>query len=228
MQTPAWLTNVAQIALILAIPILLVATPLYIYISPAFVRHEYRLRHIPPSERFDPQERLRISDPILRYLRGRIGVEEMASTRTDDGQIALLPEEVQHLVDVKRVTDGFFVAQRVSLALGVLALAALWLSPRRALIPAAFRQGVWLTGGLIVFILVFALVDFNLFFTRFHQIFFPAGSWVFYADDTLIQLYPLPFWVDAVWKVAVTILAEAGLLLLAARWLRHSGWLEAG
>jgi integral membrane protein (TIGR01906 family) len=228
MQTPAWLTAVAHIALILAIPILLVATPLYVYISPGFVRHEYRLSHIPPSERFGPQERLRLSDPILHYLRGRISADRMAATRTDEGQIALLPEEVQHLVDVKRVTDGFFVAHQIALTVGVLALAALWLSPRRALIPAALRQGVWLTGGLILFILAFALIDFDLFFTRFHQIFFTAGSWVFYADDTLIQLYPLPFWVDAVWKVAVTILVEAVLTLLAARWLGYSAWLEAG
>ena len=33
-----------------------------------------------------------------------------------------------------------------------------------------------------------------MFFTRFHQVFFSEGSWLFFEDDTLIQLYPLPLW----------------------------------
>ena len=225
MQLASWLSTLAAWVLSLAIPILLVVTPLYIYISPGFVRHEYRLKHIPPSDLFTSEERLRISDPILLYLLGRASVDEMAATRTDHGLEALRPDEVQHLVDVKVVTDGFFAGHRIAMTAALLALAVLLTPPARPMVPNALRQGVWIAGGLMVFVLIFAAIDFDLFFTRFHQIFFTAESWLFYWDDTLIQLYPLPFWVDAVWKVAATILVEAGLLLVGARQLERREWI---
>jgi integral membrane protein (TIGR01906 family) len=226
MTMPNRFAGVARILLIVTIPILLIVTPLFIFVSPSFVRHEYSQRGFPPADRFPPAERQRLSDPILLYLRGRVTVEEMAATRTDAGEIALLPEEVQHLVDVRIVMDGFFVAYRLALLLTALALVALWSAPARAAIPWALRRGVFVCIGLMVFILLFSLMDFDLFFTRFHQMFFSEGTWTFYVEDTLIQLYPLPFWVDAVWKLAVSILAEAAALLLLANVLERSHWVE--
>jgi uncharacterized membrane protein len=36
------------------------------------------------------------------------------------------------------------------------------------------------------------------FFTDFHGLFFKGQSWLFPDSDTLIRLYPLKFWEDAV------------------------------
>jgi len=42
-------------------------------------------------------------------------------------------------------------------------------------------------------------------------VFFRSGTWTFEWTDTLIQLYPLPFWHDAVWKYGLLVLGEAAL-----------------
>jgi integral membrane protein (TIGR01906 family) len=216
MEIPTVLIRSARIAIMVAVPILLVVTPLYIFISPGFVRHEYAQPTFPPSTRFTPLERLRISDTMVEYLRGEVNLAEMADERTDGGQIALKPSEVDHLVDVKQVTDGFFLAHQIAIVVAVVSLALLIVAGATTDLARGLRQGVWLTAGLILFVLLFAMVDFRLFFTRFHQLFFTEGTWIFYETDTLIQLYPLRFWIDAVWKLGVSILIEAAFVLSVA------------
>lgn len=219
MDTPNWLAAVSRVVLIAALPLLLIATPLYVFVSPVFIRHEYGLRDFPPSERFNDAERLRLSDVIVNYLRNRATENDMATMRTDGGEVAMRPEEVQHIVDVKVVTDGFFLVHKAAALFAALSAYFLWRSPRRRKLGAYLRQGVWITAGFIGLVVLFSLVDFDTFFTQFHQVFFQPDTWIFYVEDTLIQLYPLPLWVDAVWKLGVTILIEAGLLYLAAAWL---------
>ncbi|HHX63489.1 MAG TPA: TIGR01906 family membrane protein [Chloroflexi bacterium] len=212
MRTPAWLATFARIALVVAIPVILLASPLYLFVTPEYARYQYARPGFPLAERFNPVERARISDVILEYLRGRVSLEDMAAVRTDTGEIAMRPDEVQHLVDVKRVTDGFFIAHAVALVVAVASGVLLWYSDRRAFLYIYLRQGVWITGGMILLVLLSALLDFDLFFTRFHQIFFEEGTWIFWADDTLIQLYPLPFWVDTVQRIVAVIAIESALI----------------
>jgi len=59
-------------------------------------------------------------------------------------------------------------------------------------------------------------VSFSSFFTTFHRIFFTGDSWLFSYSDTLIQLFPLPFWVDATALLTLPTLAECAIVGLAA------------
>ncbi len=210
--------KLARALLLISVPILLVATPLYLLVTPGYVRRAYARASFPPSTRLAPAERQRLSDILVGYLRGSASLQEMAEARTDAGQIAMLPEEVQHMVDVKQVMDGFFIAHAVALALAV---AATFLLLRRWPMQwaLALRYGIWATGALIAVVAVAAIADFDLFFTLFHRIFFQEGTWTFHYEDTLIQLYPLPFWTRAVADVSLSIAGLAALLYGASRWV---------
>ncbi len=221
MKAPTWLVTVLQLFLSLSIPIILIISPLYLFFTPAMVRYEYSRAGFPPATRFDRQERLRLSDTIVRYVRGRESVESLRRIRTDEGGKALRESEIQHLVDVKKVLDGLFMAYRVALIVGLVAgVALLWLVGSAYLIKG-IQNGVWITAGCMALVLVSAFVDFGTFFTRFHQMFFESGTWVFDAQDTLIQLYPLTFWVDVVWKLGAFIVAEVGLLYTFVMFARY-------
>jgi integral membrane protein (TIGR01906 family) len=219
-RAPHALATVARILLVVAIPVLLLVSPVYLIASPAYMRHEYGLRNFPLSMRFSAAERLRLSSTIVKYVMGRATEQEMATLRTDAGETALRDEEVQHLIDVRVVMDGFRLAHAILLLLAVLSLVLLWHSARRVMLPLYLRQGVWIAAGVIFFIVLASVLNFDVFFTRFHQIFFSEGSWLFFEDDTLIQLYPLPLWVDAVWKIGVLVAVEMALLYALAAWVR--------
>jgi len=205
------LRRIATIGLQVALPVVLLLSPLYLLVSRGFVRHEYSLSHIPAATRFNPSERLAISDVLIGYLRGWNTLDEITSLTTKAGEPALNGREISHMVDVKRVLGWFLVAQR--LALGLAVLTAVWLlyDVGSNQLGRQIQASVLTAAAIIVALVAVSLVDFDRFFTVFHQILFENGTWTFWETDTLIQLYPLPFWVDAVWKLGVVILAELGL-----------------
>jgi integral membrane protein (TIGR01906 family) len=45
---------------------------------------------------------------------------------------------------------------------------------------------------------LFASISFWQFFSWFHSLFFKGDSWLFAYSDTLIRLFPIRFWQDAV------------------------------
>jgi len=206
------LATIAGIILVVVMPIVLVVSPLCTFVTPSFVRHEYSQRGFPPAGRFGGDERLRLSDTILHYLRGKRARDALATMRTEGGEFALTAGEVEHLADVKAVMWGIFFTYAVAVVTEIVCLALLWRSSQRHLLPARLRQGVWLTAALIGLVAISSLIDFEVFFTRFHQVFFPPNTWVFDPSDTLIQLYPLPFWVDAVYKIAAVTCFELVLV----------------
>lgn len=221
MKTPTWLITILQLFLSLSVPLILVVSPLYFFFTPAMVRYQYNRAGFPPSTRFDRQERLRLSDTIVRYLRGEEDVEALRHMRTSEGEKALKESEIEHLVDVKGVLDGLFLAHGIVLGVGLVIGMILCWRAGLAQVVKALQGGVWITVGFIALVFISSFVDFNVFFTRFHQIFFEPGTWVFHAQDTLIQLYPLSFWIDMVWKLGGIILAEAGLLYALSMFTRH-------
>jgi len=219
-HVPDALATVAHIILMAAIPFLLLVSPVYLIASPAYMRHEYGLSSFPSSERFSAPERLRLSTTIVKYVMGRATEGDMATLRTDAGETALRDEEVQHLIDVRVVMDGFRLAHAILLASALLGALAVWHSARRGMLPVYLRQGVWIAAALIAFIVLASVINFDTFFTRFHQIFFSEGSWLFYEDDTLIQLYPLPLWIDAVWKIGVLVALGMVVVYGLAAWVQ--------
>ncbi|PMC99705.1 lipoprotein intramolecular transacylase Lit, partial [Brevibacterium paucivorans] len=60
---------------------------------------------------------------------------------------------------------------------------------------------------------VLALVSWDTFFRGFHSLFFSAGTWEFYLDDSLIRLFPQTFWMDAGITAGLVILLGSGLLI---------------
>lgn len=219
-MTPSRVQGLARTILTVCIPIILVAAPLYLLWRPAYLRYQYARPSFPASVRFDADERLRLSTTILRYTVGDATQAEMTSLLTDEGQTALLPTEAQHLVDVGIVLQGIYIVGAVALALA--ALSGMYLgrtSPSRLV--KALRAGTFAILGFLLVVGLTALVDFDRFFTLLHGVFFDAGTWTFYYEDTLIQLYPLPLWITAITHQLILMAILAALALAMAQIVIH-------
>lgn len=76
------------------------------------------------------------------------------------------------------------------------------------LLAAVLALGVW------------GLIDFDGLFTAFHRAFFTNDLWQFTADDLLIRLMPLPFfircaaWAGGLWLACLTAMAATAVLLI--------------
>jgi integral membrane protein (TIGR01906 family) len=60
------------------------------------------------------------------------------------------------------------------------------------------------------------LVNWSKFFVAFHGLFFEGDSWLFDYSDTLIRLFPMPFWIDIAAVVVGLLLVETVLIGVVA------------
>jgi integral membrane protein (TIGR01906 family) len=208
--------RLARVLVALALPIALILAPMHLFITSSYILYEYRQPAFPPSQRFGAEERLRISLAIMRYVRGQMSRQALESALTDRGDTALTLREVDHLEDVRVVMDGLFLAQGIATAFVLVSAASLLVARRWRSLARGVRTGAFIGAGVIGLIVGFSFIDFDTFFTAFHQVFFTEGTWLFRWEDTLIQLYPLPFWINATWKIGAMVVAELALAYLAA------------
>ena len=135
---------------------------------------------------------------VLDYLRGRL--DAMAAAR-------FTQRERLHMEDVRALFDG---ARR--LALGCLAAAAALgtagaLLGGRRTFGRGLLYGVAAFAGCFALLGLWALADFDGWFTAMHRLAFSNDLWLLPADSTLITLMPLSFFMQAVAAVAARFLS---------------------
>jgi integral membrane protein (TIGR01906 family) len=213
-DTPAPLHRLARLLLILCIPPILLLSPLYLLATPAWVRYEYNKPDFPPADIYAPAERLTLADATVYYLRSGAGPDYLWDLRSPAGQEVYNPREVKHLVDVKVVMRAAFWVHGVCALLAIAAAVFLWRRPgRRSALLRALSQGSLALLFVLAAVGVLAYTSFDLFFVAFHRVFFQGESWLFAYSDSLIQLFPVQFWMDA--TAALVGLAVAGAILVA-------------
>lgn len=183
----------------LLIPLTLVLLFVRILISPLFPAIEYRLPGFPADEYgFTQQDRLHWSGYAIEYLLNAAGPQYLADLRFTDGKPVFNEREVNHMLDVKKVVQAILPLFYLNLLiLGISALLA-WRGGWKAALLSGLAWGGWLTAALIALLGTLAALSFWQFFTAFHGLFFSGDSWLFLYSDTLIRLFPLRFWQDAV------------------------------
>jgi integral membrane protein (TIGR01906 family) len=123
-----------------------------------------------------------------------------------DGQPVLNERERTHMRDVRTVFMGLYVLAAISVCVLLLATrrsdrAGTWRAVRRGAL--SLIVGVVIVGAV-------AVVAFDTLFEWFHEIFFPAGSYLFDpATDRLVQLFPFQFWDDTSMVVGLVIIVLA-------------------
>lgn len=200
------------------IPPILLMLSIRIMISPLYARIEYQMPAFPDDPfGFTLEDRLRWSEPAIKYLLNTEGILFLETLEFDNGEPVFNAEELSHMEDVKQVVTGMRFALAISmLMLLVITVIASRIGSRSAALEA-YRRGAWGLVGLMAAILLFVALSFNNLFTWFHQIFFESGTWQFYTSDSLIRLFPMRFWRDAFIFVAAVSLIEAGLILVFTR-----------
>ncbi len=215
MSENSYIRVILQAVVAILVLLVLLLTGIRILLTPAFVNIEYRMPYFPedPYGMTQP-ERLKWAPIALDYLMNDEGISFLGDLTFDDGTPLYNQRELQHMLDVKILTQLF-----VKVWYGCLALSA-------GLVLWAWRGGWKQTflrmvsnGGLFSVILLSTLVllifiQFDQVFVTFHHLFFEGDSWLFLYSDTLIRLFPLRFWQDAF--VVVGVFTLAGSL---AAWL---------
>jgi integral membrane protein (TIGR01906 family) len=188
-------------------PILLLGLGLRILLTPLFYNVEYRMPYFPPDPYgFTTQDRLHWASYAVDYLINSADISYLGDLTFPNGSPLYNKRELNHMHDVKVVTQGtlktWYVAIVLLIGLGIWARYGKWWQAYLQ----GLRRGGWLMIGLVVVIGLFGAVAFWQFFTLFHELFFQGNSWLFENSDTLIRLFPLQFWQDAfLWAGLISV-----------------------
>jgi integral membrane protein (TIGR01906 family) len=213
----SWLTAIL-------VPVALVFLGLRLLLTPAFLNVEYRMPGFPvDSFGFSFEERLKWSEPALKYLVNNAGVEYLGDLTFPDGTPLYNQRELSHMLDVKKVVKPVlsigYATWIVLVGLGGVAFLKKW----QQNYTLGLRRGGWITIGLFVMIGTFAAINFWEFFTLFHGLFFKGDSWLFLYSDTLIRLFPIRFWQDAFLLAGIVTLGGSLALVIGLKPRNHTG-----
>jgi integral membrane protein (TIGR01906 family) len=225
------LDTIVRWLVIVAAPIMLTVGTVRLLItwdSPSYPEFEYG-RIAPDAFGFSNEQRLEYAEATLAYLRRPEPAPEvifmLEDLRLPDSDQPLYNEaEIGHMVDVKVVADAFKPAFWISILIFVGGLLYLLLRPQTRLLGArSMMQGGLLTIGLVLLVMIFMFVAWNLAFTVFHNVFFDPGTWQFAYTDSLIRLFPEQFWFDfgTIWTVSILV---GGALLALIGYLLGKAW----
>ena len=183
----------------LLVPLALIMLGVRILMTPVFLDVEYRMPGFPDDQfGFGLQDRLKWSKPSVEYLVNGSDIGFLADLKFDNGKSIYNERELSHMADVKKVVQMLLKAWYVDflalILLGLIAKRGAWL--RDYLL--GWKRGGFVTVGLLILLGVFASTSFWQFFAWFHSLFFSGNTWLFEFSDTLIRLFPIRFWEDAV------------------------------
>lgn len=216
-----FLSRLATVAFVVAIPTLLVTTNIRFLASEArfydYGLHQYNADKVTGIAMADLE---RAAREIIAYFENDAGTLRIIVT--EDGQEVSLfdARETEHMRDVKKLMQRVYRLNEVSLAivLGYITCVFLWSGEkplRKLATESLLGVGVGFAG--IVAIGVLALSGFDSAWTQFHEIAFHNDLWQLDPDtDHLIQMFPEPFWEDATLIVAGLTIAEALVVVIAS------------
>ena len=212
MKLPAFLSYLVS----LLTPLALIGLALRILLTPLYFTVEYNMPYFPPDDYgFTKADRLQWAKPSVEYLVNNADISYLGDLKFSDGTSIYNERELSHMHDVKGVVKGalnvWYVSLAVLLLLAFFAWRGEWMN---FFLDGLRRGGQWMIGLAVVLGFISGagiLLNpdiFWSFFEWFHSLFFSGSSWLFEYSDTLIRLFPIRFWQDAV--IAIAVIALGG------------------
>ncbi len=188
---------IGTIWIVLATPFVLLALAVRFIASGVFLKFEY-FRPGFPADRFGfgSADREHYATYVIDYLHNFDSRRYLADVVMPNGEPIFISEELSHMADVKGLISLLYLVALIGLIGAV--LFGLYMCRRGGMgIHTGVRLGAIFSIIVMGAVAVVALLGWDSFFRSFHKVFFADGTWEFYADDSLIRLFPPQFWVDA-------------------------------
>lgn len=147
------------------------------------------------------------TDELLGYFRGKKHLED--NIFSDQAKL--------HLKDVKNLLKLASVINFSSLATVVCLSLFLFINRKWRYVYQSIAGGAILTLFLAGLFTLAPILDFQLFFEKFHIIIFSNDLWLFPQDDNLIKLFPESLFNEFFWKLTLNIIFSALAIILIVK-----------
>lgn len=196
---------------ILSVSVVLSASPLLLYL-------EYKYRLEPDTYGWSQSERLTSAARTLAAVTDLTGSTDFTAIRLPGTQAPLYtPSEINHLHDVKTITDIIHsTAVFTTALLGIYAYYA-YVNQQLDTFFKSIRSTAWRVIITLAVIALYILISWQQFFITFHRLLFRPGTWTFAVDSSLIRLFPEQFWIDYTSQYLGLVMTVSMLLIVISK-----------
>ncbi len=166
-----------------------------------FYSRQYRQLGADKSTGISLEDLDNITTMLLDYLNDRRDNLDMQVEKWGETKDVFDDRETTHMVDVKNIYAFFTKLMCVSLAVALVILVYLLRKDGKAQFFASalkgYRSALIIAVILCVIFAVTFTIGFNSFWTLFHKVMFTNDLWLLDPKvSTMINMYPLPFWLN--------------------------------
>lgn len=200
--------KIYKLIIIILLPVVLLLSTLELvsFNTDYFVKkyEEYNISKRTGIEQDDLES---ITDKLLGYLKDDTDNLEIEKEVNGTTRQIFNKKEILHMVDVK---DLFLKGRKIKNISIILIIASMFLIKRNKKdLGHAFIISFILSLVSITTLFLLMYLDFNKYFTYFHEIFFKNDLWLLNPDtDILIQMLPLEFFYSIATKISALFIVE--------------------
>lgn len=214
-----WILGVvAALACIFAL--LITSFEVAMYSDYGWYEKEYKKYEVTEDLTMEIDDVMDVTHEMMAYLRGdRPDLVVYTTIDGTENQEFFNDQDKLHMADVQNLFIGGLRLRWIALGIMMISLIAMILTKvdLKRLLPKAYQIGLGIAGVLTAVIGIYAAMDFNAFFTKFHEIFFTNDLWLFDpATDYMIRMLPENFFADMVLRIVTMFIASLVILLVVS------------
>lgn len=185
-----------------------------------FYETEYEKNDATSYTGLNKEDLLRASDTLLDYLRLKRDDIVVSGIVNGEEREIFDDREKAHMVDVRDLYQNAMTARNISGVIAGVGIVILLFTKKEKgkLFQSGFESGVSLLFVIVGMLAIYALIDFNRFWTNFHQVFFDNDLWL--LDPTvsiMINMFPESFFFAMVFRIIVSFLVLLLLIYILIR-----------
>lgn len=215
--------TIAAVLFVICTPLLLISLNLGFMVNTnQLYEYGFDKYDIPEVTGIDSDELARAADHLIDYFNGSEDSPQIRVAKNAEEINLFSQREIDHLKDVKGIIQLFYLILWITLGYVVIYLAVGFIIRKRDFLRPLMKrlfQGGILTITLFAFVGIWALIDFDSLFLRFHLTSFQNDLWQLDpSQDYLIMMFPEGFFSDAALLLVGDTVLEA-MILIGASWL---------
>lgn len=195
-----------------SIPVFILGITAYCFTTEAFLLREYGRPGFPSSRALSHADLVAAGLQTLRYVKSEASLEELIGLKIYN------VKELSHLEDVRGMISQARLLLLILAAGVLLDLAGMFRSGGRGFARRTMRTGSLMALAGLGLLGLSIAANFNVFFLKFHALFFRPESYAFDpARSLLVHVFPVPFWVHTFTGAALLGFLLASITL-ASSW----------
>ena len=164
--------------------------------------NEYNIENITGKTH---SELMGITNDLLVYLKGNGGDEIL--------ELNFNEREILHMRDVQVLFKYGFILKYISIIVSILIIGFFLIQGEKDILGIYMYKGLFLNWIIAVLLIVMIYLDFNKYFTYFHEIFFTNDLWLLDPNtDLLIQMLPEEFFITMAKNIGLSFFAYVAII----------------